>query len=595
MTDTTAPTPATTTSTPHGTRFPADLQAQIDQTLARAVDERWAQRIWERDTSVWTDYEKVAGLIANRLGWLDLPANFTDEIEVLEAFAAGVREEGIVRAVVAGMGGSSLAPAVLAASMRPAGAGITVDVLDSTDPDAVAAATDASDPAGTLYVIASKSGTTTEPLAFLAHFWQVEHDVHRSIRDGNPGLHFVAVSDPAPSIMHIPHHEEFRETFLNPEDIGGRYSALSYVGLVPGALMGLDIRALLLDASRTAERTQDASDNNPGVWLGATLGTLARAGRDKLTLVIEPSYATLGMWIEQLVAESTGKHGVGILPVATESLSGPDSYGSDRVFVRVSTGADAAWDQQTEAQLETLAAAGHPVLYLRMLGGDGALGGEFFRWEFATAVAGAVLGINPFDEPNVTESKDNTKRVLDQYQHEHHLPAEEPLGTDGALTLTGDAPLRLTGVDGGLVGELRRHLARAKRNGYFALQAYIAPSEARDAALRDMATMLRDRSGRAVTVGFGPRFLHSTGQLHKGGPQTGCFLQLTSNHPNDVEIPGWHETFGTLIDAQAVGDFISLESHELPVARINLGNDPNAGLAELRDALEQALAEPLPR
>jgi len=595
MTDTTAATAATATGASDGTRIPADLQAQIDQTLARAVDERWAQRIWERDTSVWTDDEKVAGLIANRLGGLDLPANFTDEIEVLEAFAAGVREEGIVRAVVAGMGGSSLAPAVLAASMTPAGPGITVDVLDSTDPDAVRAATDASDPAGTLYVIASKSGTTTEPLAFLAHFWDVEDKVHRDIPEGNAGLHFVAVSDPVPSIMHIPHNDLFREVFLNPEDIGGRYSALSYVGLVPGALMGIDLRALLLDASRTAERTRDDSDNNPGVWLGATLGTLARAGRDKLTLVIEPRYATLGMWIEQLVAESTGKHGVGIVPVATESLGGPDSYGSGRLFVRVSTGADSAWDQRTQAQLEMLAGAGHPVLYLRMLGGDGALGGEFFRWEFATAVAGAVLGINPFDEPNVTESKDNTKRVLDQYQHEHKLPVEEPLGTEGTLTLTGDAPLRLTGVDGGLVGELRRHLARAKRNGYFALQAYIAPSAARDTALRDIATMLRDSSGRAVTVGFGPRFLHSTGQLHKGGPQTGCFLQLTSEHPNDLEIPGWHETFGTLIDAQAVGDFISLESHELPVARVNLGRDPDAGLAELRTAFEQALAEPLPR
>src|SRR3954452_15431498 len=589
MTAAAAPAPA------HGTRIPAELQAKIDQALARAVDEHWAQRIWERDTTVWTSDDKVAGLIANRLGWLDLPANMSDEVEVLEAFAAGVREEGFIRAVVAGMGGSSLAPAVLSASMEPIGPGITVDVLDSTDPEAVRAATEASDPAGTLYVIASKSGTTTEPLAFLAHFWDVEQRVHKDIHDGNPGLHFVAVSDPAPSVTHIPHHDEFRETFLNPEDFGGRLRAMSYVGLVPGALMGLDIRALLWDAGQTALRTQDESENNPGVWLGVTLGTLAKAGRDKLTLVIEPRYATLGMCIEQLVAESTGKHGVGILPIATETLGAPDQYADDRVFVRVATGADPAWEQETEVQLEALAAAGHPVLYLKMLGGEGALGGEFFRWEFATAVAGAVLGINPFDEPNVTESKDNTKRVLEQYQHEHKLPTEDALGTLGALTLTGDAPLRLTGVDGGLVGELRRHLARAKHNGYFALQAYIAPSDERAAALRDIATMLRDRSGRAVTVGFGPRFLHSTGQLHKGGPQTGCFLQLTSGHPNDLEIPGWHESFGTLIDAQAVGDFISLESHELPVARVNLGTDPDAGLAELRAALEEGLTQPLPR
>ncbi len=578
-----------------GTRVPADLQAQIDEALKRAVDENWAERIWARDTSVWTSDEKVAALIANRLGWLDLPATFADDIVELEAFAGAIRDEGLIRAVVTGMGGSSLAPAVLAASVTPTGPGITVDVLDSTDPDAISAATDASDPAGTLYVISSKSGTTTEPLAFLAHFWNIEEEGHKHISHGKPGLHFAAVSDPAPSISHIPHANEFRELFLNPEDVGGRYSALTYVGLVPGSLMGIDLRALLGDALETAQRCQVNTDNNPGLWLGVTLGALAKAGRDKLTLVIEPRHATLGMWIEQLVAESTGKHGVGILPVDGETLGEPSVYGDDRVFVRVATGADPAWQQGVDAQLEALAEAGHPVLFLSMLGGAGALGGEFFRWEFATAVAGAVLGINPFDEPNVTESKDNTKRVLEQFRHDHKLPTDEPLTSEGRLTLTGDAPLRLTGAPADLATELRRHLARAKHNGYFALQAYIAPTEARAHALREIATMLRDRTGRAVTVGFGPRFLHSTGQLHKGGPATGCFLQLTAGHPNDVEIPGWHETFGTLIDAQAVGDFISLEAHELPVARVNLSDDPDAGLAELFAALNQALSDPLPR
>jgi hypothetical protein len=359
--------------------------------------------------------------------------------------------------------------------------------------------------------------------------------------------------------------------------------------------MGIDLRALLADARQTAERCQRNDDNNPGLWLGVVLGTLARQGRDKLTLVIEPRFAALGMWIEQLVAESTGKHGVGILPVDGETLGDQSVYGDDRVFVRIATGADPAWQQAVDAQLEGLAHAGHPTIFLNMLGGEGALGGEFFRWEFATAVAGAVLGINPFDEPNVTESKDNTRRVLEQFQHEHKLPAEEALTTEGRLTLTGDAPLRLSGVDGGLAGELRRHLTRAKHNGYFALQAYIAPTDERAHALREIATLIRDQTGRAVTVGFGPRFLHSTGQLHKGGAPIGCFLQLTANHPNDLEIPGWHETFGVLIDAQAAGDFISLESHDLPVARVNLSDDPDAGLAELFAALKQALAEPLPR
>ncbi len=587
MTETVAPA--------HGTRVPAELQQQIDTALQRAIDESWAERIWARDTSVWTSDDKVAALIANRLGWLDLPTTFADEIVALEAFAAGVREEGLVRALVAGMGGSSLAPAVLASSMTPAGPGLVVDVLDSTDPDAVRSETDASDPAGTLYVIASKSGTTTEPLAFLSHLWHVEEEIHHAIHDGKPGLHFVAVSDPAPSVSHIPHADKFREVFLNPEDVGGRYSALSYVGLVPGALMGIDLRALLTDAQQTAARCRPNTDNNPGLWLGATIGTLARAGRDKLTLVIEPRYATLGMWIEQLVAESTGKHGVGVVPVDGEQLGDPGVYGDDRVFVRIATGEDTAWQQSVDQSLEKLAEAGHPVLYLSMLGGTGALGGEFFRWEFATAVTGAILGINPFDEPNVTESKDNTKRVLDQFRHEHKLPSEAPLTSEGRLTLTGDAPLRLSGAQDGLADELRRHLSRTRKNGYIALQAYIAPTDARANALREMATLLRDRSGRAVTIGFGPRFLHSTGQLHKGGPSTGCFLQLTANHPNDFDIAGWHETFGTLIDAQAVGDFMSLESHDLPVARVNLSDDPDAGLAELHNAIEHALAEPLPR
>ncbi len=283
----------------------------------------------------------------------------------------------------------------------------------------------------------------------------------------------------------------------------------------------------------------------------------------------------------------------GILPVDGEALGEASVYGDDRVFVRLSSGTDGAWQASTDATLDGLAAAGHPVIDVPMLPAQGTLGAEFFRWEFATAVAGAVLGINPFDEPNVTESKDNTRRVLDEFRRSGVLPADEVLATDGALTLSGDAPLRLTGGHDGLVNELRRHLARARPRGYFAIQAYLAPTGQREEALRDIQRLVRDRTGRAVTVGFGPRFLHSTGQLHKGGPATGCFLQLTSGHPVDLPIHGWQESFGTLIDAQAAGDFMSLESHELPVARIDLSNNPDAGLAELRAALEQALAEPL--
>jgi glucose-6-phosphate isomerase len=547
----------------HNRRLPADLEGEVAATQARAQDEDWAGRLWARDTSLWSRDEEVAEKIANRLGWLDLPTHFDDDVEELAAFAQGVRDEGFDAALVCGMGGSSLAPDVLAASFPIADGGIPVRILDSTDPAAVAEATAASDPARTLYIVSSKSGTTTETLAFLAHFWQAEDDIHADIPQGLAGQHFVAVTDPSPSLHAIPHSDLMREVFLNPADVGGRYSALSYVGLVPAALMGLDLRALTGAAALMAEDTRSPSADNPGIWLGATLGALAKAGRDKLTLVIEPQVARLGAWIEQLVAESTGKHGVGIVPIDGEDLGSREVYGNDRVFVRMSSGADASWQAETTAALDALAAAGHPVIDLVMDAGVAGLSAEFFRWEFATAVAGIVLGINPFDEPNVTESKDNTKRVLEQYGH------------TGTVTLP--APID--------PASLERHLKRAKPNGYYAIQAYIAPSESRERALRAAADALRDATKLPVTAGYGPRFLHSTGQLHKGGAPIGCFIQLTATHSEDLPIPGWKESFGTLIDAQAAGDFASLEAHGLPVARVDLGDDVESGLAAFVTAI----------
>ena len=571
------------------TTIPAERQQEIDRVLATAIEHDWVGRIWSRDAGLWTDDPRVADLITNRLGWLDLPATFGERVEELEAFATGVREEGFTSALVCGMGGSSLAPEVLARSMPRGEVGIAVRVLDSTDPTAVQLATMSSDPAQTLYLIASKSGTTTESQAFLAHFWMREDDIHSDIPQGLAGAHFVAVTDPGASLQAIPHADLFRESFLNPVDVGGRYSALSYVGLVPAALLGLDIRALMEDARQMAAQCRRATADNPGLWLGVVLGMLARAGRDKLTLVIEPRYASLGAWIEQLVAESTGKRGLGIVPVDGEVLGDPAIYGDDRVFVRMGIGTDGEWQDATGASLAALADAGHPVIDLAMSTGSGTLGGEFFRWEFATAVAGAVLGINPFDEPNVTESKDNTKRVLEHFRSTGELAEDEPLASDGPLSVFGDAPMRLTGGRDGVAGELRRHLARGRERGYISLHAYVAATPERDAALRSIAQLLRDSTRRAVTVGYGPRFLHSTGQLHKGGPPVGCFIQLTAAPADDLPIPGWRETFGTLIAAQAAGDFASLEAHELPVARVHLGSDVDAGLAELRAALMSAL------
>jgi len=574
----------------------ADLQERIDRALARALAEDWVNRIWSRDASLWTDDGRTADLIGTRLGWLDVPATFDDRIEILQAFGEAMRASGYTGGLVCGMGGSSLAPEVLASSMAPGESGIPVRVLDSTDPIAVRTASTVSDPELTLYLIASKSGTTTETLAFLAHFWRLEDDIHADIPQGLAGEHFVAITDPDRSLAAIPHNELFREVFLNPEDVGGRYSALTYVGLVPSALMGHNLRALLGDAAEMAGRCSATEQSNPGLALGVTVGALAGSGRDKLTLVIEPRSAALGNWIEQLVAESTGKRGVGIVPVVGEPLGDPGVYGDDRVFVRLSTGADTEWEASTSAALDRLAEAGHPVLDLELDTGPGALGGEFFRWEFATAVAGAVMGINPFDEPNVTESKDNTRRVLEVFRETGALPAGEVLATDGTLSLAGDAPMRLTTASSDdMATVLRRHLARCRPGGYIGIHAYQAQTPERDAALRGISQLLRDRTTRAVTLDYGPRFLHSTGQLHKGGAPIGCFIQLTNDYvpDDDVPIPGSQESFAVLIAAQAAGDFISLESHDLPVININLSADPDGGLAALRAVLESALAEPL--
>jgi glucose-6-phosphate isomerase len=492
----------------------------------------------------------------------------------LTAFGESVAAEGRTDALVCGMGGSSLAPEVLAHVFPRSASGLRIHVLDSTDPAAVEAAATASDPAATLKIIATKSGTTTETLSFLASFWHHEQERVGRFPARDAGNAFVAITDPGRSLDAIPHSDVFRETFLNPEDVGGRYSALTYVGLVPAALQGLELDALVEDSRIVADRCRSQDSDNPGVTLGAAMGALAVAGRNKLTFVIEPELAPLGAWLEQLIAESTGKQGTGIVPVDGESLGEPACYGTDRVFVRLGRTSDAAWRATTDAALDALFAAGHPVIDITLEGGAW-VGGEFFRWEFATAIAGIVLGINPFDEPNVTESKENTSRVLAQFETTHALPDVHTLA--------------IAGERSALVESLREHLGAAEGDAYHAICAFIAPTPERTALLRAIQEQLRDGTHHATTMGYGPRFLHSTGQLHKGGPPQGCFLQLVCGHPADVPIPGRKETFGVLIDAQALGDFESLQAHGRPVLRIHLGDDPDAGLAQLAGLLEEAL------
>jgi len=600
---------------PAASPAPAGIQlsaadAQLWAAAAdRARTEGWAKRLVDRDPSLWSSDAAVQAGIAERLGWLDAPAHFRDQIPALEGFGEGLRAGGFKAVVVAGMGGSSLAPEVLLRTFGVAPDWLDLRVLDSTDPVAVGAIVDDLDPLATLFIVASKSGTTTEPLAFQADAWSriraaldARHEHNES-----PGMLVAAVTDPGKSIAAIPHHDELREVFLNPPDIGGRYSALTYVGLVPASLIGLSLGDLLAAAAKMLDRCRESEPTtNPGLALGLALGSLALAapagaGRDKVTFIADPEIAALGSWLEQLIAESTGKHGVGIVPVDLEPLGAAGAYGPDRVFVRLalsgSAGPAAASDgTPADALLEQLAAAGHPVIRIE-LADPIDIGAEFIRWEIATAFAGAVLGIDAFDQPNVEEAKILTRQLLarhgeaaDARLHEAPPAPIDLLATGDGLALVGDAALNAGGPSDTVEAALRRHLDRAKPNAYLCLQAYIGPSPERDAALARIRTLLRDATGRATTAGYGPRFLHSTGQLHKGGTPIGLFFQLTADHPADREIPGWPYTFGQLIDAQAAGDFGVLESHQLPVLRVHLEADPDAGLAALERALRAVLA-----
>ncbi len=574
-----------------------ELEAAVAAVTRRARDEEWARRLFAKDTTLWTQDPVVAAKIANRLGWLDSPTEFTERIDSLEAFGDAIRDAGFTKALVCGMGGSSLAPQVFAALFPDIEDYLEVRALDSTDPATVVSTFDALDPETTLVIIATKSGTTTETLAFRAYAWHVFYDAlkreHRGRRD-LVGAYFCAITDEGKSYEAIPDVVDMREAFLNPTAVGGRYSALTYVGLVPASLIGIDLDPLLDSARRMAEacRLGDPAEN-PGLALGALLGALAKQGRDKLTLIADPAIAALGPWVEQLVAESTGKHGVGIVPIVDEPLGTVGTYAHDRVFVRISLGGSLEGERTpdgltADGLTDALAAAGHPVVRIAVEDPID-IGAEFVRWEVATAVAGIVLGIDPFDEPNVTESKDNTRRELEREEWGETGHRPEPVARGDGLALYGDTPLRLTAGDGTVAGEMRRHVARIRPDAYLALQAFIAPTPERDARLASIRRLLRDRTRRATTAGYGPRFLHSTGQLHKGGAPIGWFLQLTSDHPVDAQVPGADYTFGRLIDAQAAGDFQALEDHELPVLRIDLGEDVDAGLASLERVLARTL------
>jgi glucose-6-phosphate isomerase len=524
------------------------------------------KRIWSKDASLWKSDADNAIVINNSLGWLTVASQMVDVADELVGFAEEVRSSGFEHVMVCGMGGSSLCPEVLARTFGRQPGFPELLVLDSTDPDVIAAFQQRIDVERCLFIIASKSGSTTEPNVF-QKFWYEEVRKRRE----NPGENFIAITDPGSPLVDTATELGFRKTFLNQSDIGGRYSALSYFGMVPAALMGLDVRRFL-DRAREAEKSCLAEDN-AALQLGVQMGQNANAGRDKLTLVIDPALETLGLWIEQLIAESTGKEGKGILPVNGETLGQPEVYGDDRLFVSISLGPAS---DETKAKLDALASAGHPVLY-RELAEVYDLGAEFFEWEFATACAGWALGINPFDQPNVQEAKDATKELLTSFERRGQLEPRTELATDERLTIYGKENGEKTSV----AEVLRAHLATIKPGDYIAFLNYIEETPEIDQQFQDLRTQLRSATKCAVTVGYGPRFLHSTGQLHKGGPDTGVFFQIIANDTTDLAVPGEPFTFSILKQAQALGDFRALAKRGRRVIGIDLGDETLRGLEEL--------------
>ena len=500
----------------------------VSNTLRRLDAERVVGRIWDRDHTVWkSDPEGIV----DRLGWLDLPSTMRDEASAISAFADEVRLAGFRHVVLFGMGGSSLAAEVLRQTCAPRDHSLKLTVFDSTIPASVRETAEAIEPSRTLFIVSSKSGTTIEPNVLYRYFRDL---VERGGGRVRAGANFVAITDSDTPLERMARDEGFRRVFTPPPDVGGRYSALSHFGLLPAALAGADIEGLLDRGKSMAEQclSDTPVERNPGALLGGAMGPLAVEGRDKLTLITSPSVASFGMWVDQLIAESTGKDGVGIVPIVNEPLMPTEYYGDDRLFVYIRMDGDSngAIDRVTADLRER----GHPVIGIHIRDTHD-LGGEFFRWEFATAVAASILGVQPFDQPNVQASKEQTVEVLREIETSGMVPDTGPSGSIDDLLL------------------------KAQPGDYLAIMAYVRPTPRADRALTDLRRAILERHKIATTLGYGPRLLHSTGQLYKHGPNTGLFLQITSDHHEDVAIPGKGYSFGALAKAQAVGDFRTLQ------------------------------------
>ena len=558
------------------------LEAVFVSTLEEMRKANTISRIWQKDATVWSDKPEHHKIIANSLGWLTVPQALLGRIGEVEAFAAEVRAAGFTHAVVLGMGGSSLCPEVLRKSFGPQKGWPELLVLDSTVPAAVEAIEAGIKLETTLFLVASKSGSTTEPQMFQRYFFERV----KQLKGERAGENFVAITDPGTILEQQAKDDHYRKIFLNWPDIGGRYSALSLFGMAPFAVMGGGVRGLVERAASTAEACRNEEiGQNPGATLGVLLGVTAIHGVDKLTLITSPEIASLGLWIEQLVAESTGKAGRGIVPVAGEKLGEVKDYGADRLFVAITTERDAATAEGVaiEAKLKELEQAGFPVVHQKLSGAID-LGAAFFIWEFATAVACALMKVDAFDQPNVQESKDNTKKLLAEFTQHGAFPAQAPVAADGAVALySEDKSLGAT-----LAAALRAHLSKVRPGDYVAITQYFAETAEVEALVQRLRTVIHEKRAVATTTGYGPRFLHSTGQLHKGGGDNGVFIQLTAADARDVLIPREPFGFSVLKQAQSLGDMQSLIERQRRAVRIDLGADVAAGLRKLIAVVEQA-------
>ncbi|MGD8552988.1 MAG: bifunctional transaldolase/phosoglucose isomerase [Anaerolineales bacterium] len=551
-----------------------DAITEFEERLDDLERKDFIERLWNKDASLWSEKPNEQDQIKDALGWLHVSEEMEANIPKIEQFVRTVKAAGFEHVVHMGMGGSSLAPLLFARTFSSGSSGLPVTVLDSTEPETILGLERDLNLEKTLFIVASKSGKTAETLAFADYFYRKLEDRLGS----DAGNNFIAITDPSTPLAAMAQKRGFRHVFLNYPDIGGRYSALSYFGLLPAAFAGVDINALTERAREMLEACSPSvpAHENPGLKLGVALGTLALGGRDKITFLTPDSISTLGMWLEQLLAESTGKQGKGILPVAGEPPGDAEVYGDDRVFVHFSIQDEQDGYRQS---LNLLESAGHPVIKIQMADRLD-LGSEFVRWEIATAVAGSILEINAFDQPNVQESKDNTELLLEGVRQSGALPEEEPHLIEAGMQVFSDY------VTGDLEVTISEFLLGAERGDYVALMAYLPETPGINHVLQEIRQLLRDQLKLATTVGYGPRFLHSTGQLHKGGPNNGLFLQFTADHPEDADIPGEPYSFGVLQQAQYMGDFKALQDHGRRVIRIHLGLDAEAKLHTLKHFLD---------